>query len=252
MELPCFQHSSSLSHPGIFGQLSQVCAVLFLSQILFPWHVLLPSTESQPVLQITCIDPKTFVREQLPYLLHSLERDVPSSAGRQDKLSALETEIGCGLIFPCYGLTMQTDRSLRATRLAWSLASLSDNSWGFQQRLACNQVLGEHPDAELKQKPGAWFRALHDQVGLRIVKITILLLGTSSAVWARHGHQAAFWASQAFKLLKQARVKRHKYPRFFFLFPEFENEPITLMEIVGSDIKSCATVNYWGVFKDNS
>lgn len=133
MELPCFQHSSSLSHPGIFGQLLQASAVLLLSQILFPWHVLLPSSELQPVLQITCIDPKTSVREKLPYLLHSLERDAPhcsapSSAGRQDNVSALETEIACGLIFPCHGVTMQTERSLRSTRLAWPLASLSDNS----------------------------------------------------------------------------------------------------------------------------
>lgn len=143
MELPCFQHFSSLSHPGIFGQLLQARAVLLLSQILFPWHVLLPSTESQPVLQITCIDPKTFVREKLPYLLHSLDRDaphcsVPSSAGIQDKLSALETEIAGGLILPCCSVTMQRERSLRATSLAWCLPSLCVNSQGFQQRLACN------------------------------------------------------------------------------------------------------------------
>lgn len=49
---------------------------------------------------------------------------------------------------------------------------------------------------------------------------------------------------KAFKLLNQARDKRRNYPRFFFLFPQFENEPIPLMEMVGSHIKSCATVNY--------
>lgn len=119
--------------PRYFWQLSQACAVLFLSQILFPWHILLPSTELQPVLQITCVDPKTFEREKLPYLLHSLERDaphcsVPYSAGIQDKISALETEIACGLISPRHGVTMQTERLLRATTLAWSLPSLGINN----------------------------------------------------------------------------------------------------------------------------
>lgn len=51
----------------------------------------------------------------------------------------------------------------------------------------------------------------------------------------------------ALKLPKQARDKRHKYPRFFFLFFTVWKWANSLMEIVGSHIKSCTTVNSWGL-----
>jgi len=159
------QHSSSLSQEGIFWQLSQAQVVLLLSQILFPRHALLSSTESQPCPSDNLRRAKDLCKRKAALSLAffgkgcSSLQDVPSSAGKQDKLSALETEIARDLILPCYGLTRQTEKSLSAARLALSLASLSDSrkaSWGFPPGLACKQGLGECPAAKLKcWKPGA-------------------------------------------------------------------------------------------------
>lgn len=133
MDLSCSQHSSSLSQPGIFWELSQAHVVFAVESDPVPLTCLVAFQRVTAHPSDNLHRPKDLCERKAALSLAffgkgcSLLQNIPSSAGEQNKLSALETKIVCGLIFPCHGLTMQTEKSLRAKRLVWSLASLSDS-----------------------------------------------------------------------------------------------------------------------------
>lgn len=154
----CSRHSCPLSHPGIFWQLSQAPVVLLLSQIVFPWHILLASKQSQPVPQIPFTGPKSFVREKLPYLRHSLGRMLPpqvlpSSSGEQGKLSALKK---WGFLWSKLSL-MWVDHpngKISVGQKTCVLPCLPEweqkSHWWLSTRAVCQRGLRKGPAAKLK------------------------------------------------------------------------------------------------------